>query len=97
MRWNFKEGLCRMRKRNMLDHLNHKEPIWNAGMGLGLAGPDLVAAISSAGGFGVLGAGAMPASEIKSMIEATKKLTKKASWCKYHNTDVGRIRRSRLL
>jgi nitronate monooxygenase/enoyl-[acyl-carrier protein] reductase II len=66
-----------MRKRNMLDHLNHKEPIWNAGMGLGLAGPDLVAAISRAGGFGVLGAGAMPAGAIKSMIEAAKKLTKK--------------------
>jgi NAD(P)H-dependent flavin oxidoreductase YrpB (nitropropane dioxygenase family) len=66
-----------MRKRNMLDHLNIKAPVWNAGMGLGLAGPNLVAAINSAGGFGVLGTGAMPASEVKKMIDSTRQLTEK--------------------
>ena len=36
-------------------------PIWNAGMGGGGAGAELAAAVSNAGGFGVLGMGGMPA------------------------------------
>jgi nitronate monooxygenase/enoyl-[acyl-carrier protein] reductase II len=66
-----------MRKRNMLDHLNLKAPVWNAGMGLGLAGANLVAAISRVGGFGVLGTGALPATEVKNMIDSTRQLTEK--------------------
>ena len=36
-------------------------PIWNAGMGGGGAGAELAAAVSNAGGFGVLGMGGLPA------------------------------------
>ena len=50
--------------RTLLDHLNTKLPIWNAGMGGGLAGPALVAAVCEAGGLGVLGAGGAPAARI---------------------------------
>lgn len=39
-------------------------PIWNAGMGGGLAGVDLAAAVSGAGGLGVLGLGGLPTGAI---------------------------------
>lgn len=35
--------------------LGNELPIWNAGMGGGLAGPALASAVSNAGGLGVLG------------------------------------------
>ena len=43
--------------RTLLDHLNLQLPAWSVGMGGGLAGLELVAAVSAAGGFGVLAAG----------------------------------------
>lgn len=63
--------------RNMLDRLNLKYPLWNAGMGGGIAGPKLASAVSEAGGLGVLGCGAMRGSNVSKMIKATKVLTKK--------------------
>lgn len=57
---------------DLIDRLGTRLPIWNAGMGGGLAGPDLVAAVSNAGGFGVLGAGALPRDLVASLIARTR-------------------------
>jgi NAD(P)H-dependent flavin oxidoreductase YrpB (nitropropane dioxygenase family) len=48
-------------------------PIWSAGFGG--AGPELVAAVSGAGGFGVLGANGLPADAITALIARTQELT----------------------
>ena len=61
--------------RTLLDHLNLKLPIWSAGMGGGMAGPALVAAVCEAGGFGVLGAGSAPAALITDGIAQIRSLT----------------------
>lgn len=61
--------------RTMLDRLNLKLPVWNAGMGGGLAGPELVAAVAEAGGLGVLGAGAIPSELVTDIITRTRALT----------------------
>jgi NAD(P)H-dependent flavin oxidoreductase YrpB (nitropropane dioxygenase family) len=50
-------------------------PIWNAGMGGGLAGPELAAAVSNAGGLGVLGMGGLPEPVIRAEIARTRGLT----------------------
>jgi len=61
--------------RTLLDHLNLKLPIWSAGMGGGMAGPALVAAVCEAGGLGVLGAGSAPGALVSTWIEQTRALT----------------------
>jgi NAD(P)H-dependent flavin oxidoreductase YrpB (nitropropane dioxygenase family) len=48
-------------------------PIWSAGFGG--AGPELVAAVSGAGGFGVLGANGLPANAITALVTRTRELT----------------------
>lgn len=50
-------------------------PIWNAGMGGGLAGPALAAAVSNAGGFGVLGMGGLPEPVVREQIRELRQLT----------------------
>ena len=60
-----------------LDPFRTKYPIWNAGMGGGLAGPEQVHGISKAGGFGVLGVGGLPANRISEMISETRDMTPK--------------------
>lgn len=50
-------------------------PIWNAGMGGGLAGPALAAAVSNAGGLGVLGMGGLPEPVLRDQIRETRELT----------------------
>ena len=50
-------------------------PIWNAGMGGGLAGPALAAAVSNAGGFGVLGMGGLPEPVVREQILELRRLT----------------------
>jgi len=50
-------------------------PIWNAGMGVGIAGPELASAVSNAGGLGVLGMGALPEPLIRAEITRTRELT----------------------
>ncbi|MCU1627908.1 MAG: Enoyl-[acyl-carrier protein] reductase [Pseudonocardia sp.] len=62
-------GLCRQ--------LGVSFPIWNAGMGGGLAGAELAAAVSNAGGLGVLGMGGLPAPVIREQIRETRALTNK--------------------
>ncbi len=56
------------------DELGIQYPIFSVGFGAA-AGPELAAAVSNAGGFGVLGASGMPADEIERRIARTRKLT----------------------
>src|SRR5207245_6014999 len=49
-------------------------PIFSAGIG-SAAGPELAAAVSNAGGFGVLGMSGMKPAELSSRIGSTRKLT----------------------
>jgi len=53
-----------------------KYPIFNAGMGR-VALPEMVAAVSQAGGFGVLGAGSSPPDVTRKMIKEVRQLTDK--------------------
>jgi nitronate monooxygenase len=52
-------------------------PILNAGMGGGVAGAELAAAVSNAGGLGVLGMGGCPAPMIRDEIKKVRSLTRK--------------------
>jgi NAD(P)H-dependent flavin oxidoreductase YrpB (nitropropane dioxygenase family) len=52
-------------------------PLFSAGMGGGMAGPELVAAVSNAGACGVLGMGGLPASYIRQRIRQLRTLTNK--------------------
>jgi nitronate monooxygenase len=52
-------------------------PIFNAGMGGGVAGAELAAAVSNAGGLGVLGMGGVPAPAIREQIRRLRSLTQK--------------------
>jgi NAD(P)H-dependent flavin oxidoreductase YrpB (nitropropane dioxygenase family) len=52
-------------------------PILNAGMGGGTAGAELAAAVSNAGGLGVLGMGGLPPPIIREEIRRLRSLTKK--------------------
>jgi NAD(P)H-dependent flavin oxidoreductase YrpB (nitropropane dioxygenase family) len=60
-------GLCRT--------LGVELPIWNAGMGGGLAGPALAAAVSNAGGLGVLGMGGLPEPVVREQVRETRERT----------------------
>ena len=52
-------------------------PIFNAGMGINMSGPDLTAAVSNAGGCGVLGSGSLTAPAMRAQITALRALTDK--------------------
>ena len=60
------------------EKLNIRVPIWNAGMGIGIAGPALAAAVSNARGLGVLGAGGLPDEEIQQQMFDNIKWIKEA-------------------
>ena len=49
-------------------------PVLNAGMAF-VAGPELAAAVSNAGGLGMLGGALLPPDGLKGLIEATRKVT----------------------
>ena len=55
--------------------LGIRYPILSAGMGGGMAGPELTAAVSNAGGCGVLGMGGLPAPYIQQQIRHLRTLT----------------------
>ena len=57
-----------------LQRLQVQIPLWNAGMGLGIAGPKLAVAVGQAGGFGVLGLGAYPPEAVRGQIRAMRAL-----------------------
>lgn len=63
-------------KTRLCEMLGIEYPILLAGMG-SAAGPSLVAAVSNAGGFGVLGASGMSPDEVRGWIKKTKSLTDK--------------------
>ena len=52
-------------------------PIFSVGMGVNISGPELTAAVSNAGGCGVLGCGALPAPVMREQIRALRALTNK--------------------
>ena len=60
------------------DRLNIKLPIWNAGMGLGIAGADLAATVSNNDGLGVLGVGAMAPAHMRALISEVRQQTNRA-------------------
>ncbi len=60
----------------LCDMLDIEYPIILAGMG-GVCGPTLVAAVSNAGGLGVLGAAGLGADQLRDWIEKTRDLTNK--------------------
>ena len=61
--------------RDLLDRLQRRLPIWSAGMGGGLAGAELVAAVSNGGGLGVLGTGGLRGAAVSALLERTAELT----------------------
>lgn len=61
----------------LCEDLGVELPIWNAGMGGGLAGAELAAAVSNAGGLGVLGMGGIPPKVIQQEIRKLRSLTNK--------------------
>ncbi len=58
-------------------NLNIKYPIIQAGMAGGITTPELVAAVSNAGGLGTLGAGYMTPEQLRSSVLKVKQLTNK--------------------
>ena len=54
-----------------------EHPILSAPLGGGMAGPELAAAVSEAGGLGLLGMGGVPASVIREEIRDTRRRTSK--------------------
>lgn len=65
----FKTALCR--------DIGIEYPIFSAGLGAGLAGVELAAAVSNAGGCGVLGMGGLPAPFTRQQIRRLRTLTGK--------------------
>jgi nitronate monooxygenase len=63
----FKTPLC--------DELGIAVPIFSAGMGGGITGPELAAAVSNAGGLGVLGMLGVPAPLVREQIQQTRAAT----------------------
>ena len=72
----------------LCDQLGIDVPILSAGMG-SLAGPDLVAAVSEAGGFGVLGVSGASPEVVRERIGSTRALTKRPFGVNVIIDDVG--------
>lgn len=66
-----------MLKTRLCSDLAIDHPIFSAPLGGGNAGPELAAAVSDAGGLGLLGMGGLPAAAIREQIRVTRKLTSK--------------------
>jgi len=66
-----------VRKTPLCGELGIDLPIFNAGMGGGIAGAELAAAVSDAGGLGVLGMGGLPAAVTREQIRRLRTLTTK--------------------
>ena len=66
---SLKTALCRQ--------LGIELPIFNAGMGAGVASADLAAAVCNAGGLGVLGMGGLPPAVIREQIRRLRSLTRR--------------------
>ncbi|MSP44046.1 MAG: nitronate monooxygenase [Alphaproteobacteria bacterium] len=66
-----------MLKTQLCQNLGVEYPIFSAGLGVNLAGVELTAAVSNAGGCGVLGMGGMPADYTRPQIKRLRGLTGK--------------------
>ena len=66
-----------MLKTPLCQQLGIEYPLFSVGMGGGMAGPELVAAVSNAGACGVLGMGGLPAPYIRQQIHQLRTLTNK--------------------
>lgn len=66
-----------MLKTALCQQLGIAYPIFSVGMGGGMAGPELAAAVSNAGACGVLGMGGLPAPYIRQQIQQLRTLTDK--------------------
>jgi len=66
-----------MLKTPLCRQLGIEYPLFSVGMGGGMAGPELVAAVSNAGACGVLGMGGLPAPYIRQQIHHLRTLTNK--------------------
>ena len=64
-----------MLKTALCELLDIEYPILSAGMGVNIAGAALTAAVSNAGGCGVLGSGGVPAPAMQRQLDATRALT----------------------
>ncbi len=60
------------------ERLNVKLPIWNAGMGIGIAGAALCSAVSEARGLGVLGLGGLDPTAMRMHLSEMRQLTSRA-------------------
>ena len=66
-----------MRRTPLARRLGIELPIFSAPMGGGIAGPELTAAVSNAGGCGLLGLGGVAAAEVPALLGATRAATKR--------------------
>jgi len=66
-----------MQRTPLARRLGVELPIFSAPMGGGTAGPELTAAVSNAGGCGLLGLGGVPAAAVPGLIAATRAATKR--------------------
>ena len=66
-----------MLKTPLCERVGIECPIFSVGMGGGMAGPRLVAAVSNAGGCGVLGLGGVAASHTRQQIREVRAMTKR--------------------
>ncbi|MGE0826011.1 MAG: NAD(P)H-dependent flavin oxidoreductase [Candidatus Binatia bacterium] len=66
-----------MLKTPLCQQLGIAYPIFSVGMGGGMAGPELAAAVSNAGGCGVLGMGGLPAPYVRQQIQTLRGMTSK--------------------
>jgi NAD(P)H-dependent flavin oxidoreductase YrpB (nitropropane dioxygenase family) len=66
-----------MLKTRLCRDLGIDHPILSAPLGGGNAGPELAAAVSNAGGLGLLGMGGLPAPAIREQIHDTRRRTSK--------------------
>jgi NAD(P)H-dependent flavin oxidoreductase YrpB (nitropropane dioxygenase family) len=66
-----------MLKTTLCHQLGIEHPLFSAGMGGGISGPELAAAVSNAGACGVLGMGGLPAPYIRQQIRRVRALTDK--------------------
>ena len=73
-----KEKKLRVKLRTRLcDLLEIEYPVFLAGMGTGVSGSDLAAAVSNAGGLGMLGCSRLSPDQIREIIHRTRALTPK--------------------
>lgn len=75
----------------LCDLLQIECPVVLAGMGMGISGADLAAAVSNAGGLGLLGCSRLTPDQIRELITKTRQLTDKPFGVDIPSTFVSRM------